>query len=130
MVSYERGRLMPLHRGAASKVILAGLPSRIVKGFFEQDPGRFAAAGLGDDWEGVKQSLRVIRRGGGTVTYGELDPGLVGLASPIIAADDTVLGSLGFASTAEHMDGPTIARLKDLVIAATARINAAQRRSQ
>lgn len=128
LVGYERGRLMPLYRGAASKVILAGLPARTVRGFFDQEPHQFAQAGLGADWESVKRALRGIRSQGGTVTYGEIDTGLIGLASPIMAADDTVLGSLGFVSSAQNMSDGTIKRIQGIVAAAAARITEAQKR--
>src|SRR5215475_13135108 len=36
-VSYERGRLMPLFRGATSKIILAHLPARTLKSLFAHD---------------------------------------------------------------------------------------------
>ena len=42
-VSYERGRLMPLFRGATSKIILAHLPARTLKSLFEQNGGEIAA---------------------------------------------------------------------------------------
>src|SRR5215475_1244455 len=46
-VSYERGRLMPLFRGATSKIILACLPARTLKSLFAHDATEIARAGLG-----------------------------------------------------------------------------------
>src|SRR5258708_38581382 len=46
-VSYERGRLMPLYRGATSKIILAHLPARTLNALFAHDAGESAGAGLG-----------------------------------------------------------------------------------
>ena len=50
-VSYERGRLMPLFRGATSKVILAHLPARTLKSLYEQSGGEIDQANLGDSFE-------------------------------------------------------------------------------
>src|SRR5450631_3362577 len=72
-VSYERGRLMPLYRGATSKIILAHLPSRTLKALFAHDAGEIADAGLGGSWEEFRRGLAAIRRTGMTVSRGEID---------------------------------------------------------
>lgn len=46
-VSYERGRPMPLFRGATSKIILANLPPHTLKVLFSKHAHEIAAAGLG-----------------------------------------------------------------------------------
>src|SRR5437764_1500233 len=61
-VSYERGRLMPLFRGATSKIILAHLPARTLKSLFEQNSAEIAQDGLGGSLEEVPASLAAIRR--------------------------------------------------------------------
>ena len=91
--SYERGRPMPLHRGAASKVIMAHLPARIVRPLIEQNQKDVTAAGLGSTWPITKKRLRLIRNAGFLVTRGDLDRGLLGIASPIFGKDGGVIGS-------------------------------------
>jgi len=93
--SYERGRPMPLHRGAASKVIMAHLPARIVRPLIEKNKKDIAAAGLGSSWTTTKKRLRLIRNAGFAVTRGDLDRGLFGAASPVFGKDGDVIGSLG-----------------------------------
>jgi len=93
--SYERGRPMPLHRGAASKVIMAHLPARIVRPLIEKNQKDVTAAGLGSTWPITKKRLRLIRNAGYVVTRGELDRGLFGTASPVFGEDGHVIGSLG-----------------------------------
>lgn len=66
-VSYERGRAMPLHRGATSKVILAFLPKK------ERDLAARVDAKI----------LETIRRERLCVAYGEVDPGACGVAVPL-----------------------------------------------
>src|SRR3954447_11472723 len=66
-VSYERGRAMPLHRGATSKVILALLPPKER----EQLAVRVGA-----------NELEEIRRERLCVAYGEVDPDACGVAVP------------------------------------------------
>jgi DNA-binding IclR family transcriptional regulator len=99
-ISYERGRPMPLARGAASKAILANLSSRPLRRFYDGNPAAVAAAGLGADWEDFKRTIRQLRRQGVLITAGELDPGLMGISAPIFGAGGDVLGSIGLVVSA------------------------------
>jgi DNA-binding IclR family transcriptional regulator len=108
-VGYERGRPMPLFRGASSKIIFSHLPSRSARWLFQRYPGEIEQSGLGADWESVKASLRRIRGAGICVTRAEVDNGRVGLASPVFEPSGKVLGSIGLVipadmATAEHVE--------------------------
>jgi DNA-binding IclR family transcriptional regulator len=92
---YERGRARPLTRGAASRVILAHLPSRTVARLFEQDPQSFVRGRLGKTLPEVKATLRAIRQRGWDQTVGQLGRGVVGIAAPVFDNRGAVLGSLG-----------------------------------
>ena len=92
--SYERGRPMPLQFGAASKVILANLPVRMIKALHSRDPEQMVRAGLGQDWKEVSRSLRAIRNAGTFETQGELHPDMQGIAAPIVADGRQPLGSI------------------------------------
>lgn len=83
-VGYERGRPMPLDRGAASKAILANLTTRELR-----------ALGLSDEAPALKDALRTIRTQGFSVTEGEVTPGVLGVAVPIFRSDRALEGSLG-----------------------------------
>ncbi len=104
IVSYERGRPMPLERGAASKVILAHLPPRTLRRFYDQTYPR----GVQPTWAEFRQPLRLIRRTGLSITHGELDPGRVGVSAPIFAAEGEVVGSVGLVLSESSFDGGEI----------------------
>jgi DNA-binding IclR family transcriptional regulator len=91
VVSYERGRPMPLERGAASKVILAHLPPRVLRRYYDDTH----AEGAHPTWSEFKQPLRRIRKAGLCITHGELDPGRIGLSSAIFSSEGEVVGSIG-----------------------------------
>lgn len=91
IVSYERGRPMPLDRGSASKVILAHLPPRVLRRYFDQHH----ADGSDDAWADFRRTLRGIRRAGLCITHGELDVGRIGVSAPIFATEGEVVGSIG-----------------------------------
>jgi len=116
-VSYERGRLMPLYRGATSKIILAHLRPRTLKALYAHNAVEIASAGLGSDWEHFRRGLAAIRRAGVSVSHGEIDPGRIGVAAPIFDTDRAVLGSVSLALSAAHANDETIARLAPLTVA-------------
>lgn len=93
--SYERGRPMSLFRGSMSKIILANLPIRTLRGLYERNRGVALAAGLGPDWPEVKRHLRKMRTEGYSMTFGELDQGMVGISVPLMDPKGDVAGSLG-----------------------------------
>ncbi len=114
-VSYERGRLMPLFRGATSKVILAHLPARTLKSLYEQSGGEIDQANLGDSFEEFRAGLAAIRRAGVATSHGEIDPGRVGVGVPLFDRDRTILGSLSFALSAGRASDRLTARLTPLL---------------
>jgi DNA-binding IclR family transcriptional regulator len=121
-VSYERGRLMPLYRGATSKIILAHLPPRTLKALFARDAAGIAKAGLGASWDEVRRALTLIRRDGVIVGRGEIDAGRVGVAAPIFGGERAVLGSLSLALPAARADDALIGQLAPLTAAGARQI--------
>ena len=98
--SYERGRPMPLIRGATSKVILAQLPSRRLATLLHS-----SAAELGESGgERFRSALLDIRRRGFAVTRGEIDTGLVGLAAPVMCQPLGLVASLSLVVRADDLE--------------------------
>jgi DNA-binding IclR family transcriptional regulator len=116
-VSYERGRLMPLYRGATAKIILAHLPTRTLKSLFAHHADEIAAAGLGSSFDEFRRALAPIRRAGICVTHGEVDQGRTGIGAPIFDRDGAVLGSLSVALPSARVDDALIERIAPLIAA-------------
>jgi DNA-binding IclR family transcriptional regulator len=114
-VSYERGRLMPLYRGATAKTILAHLPTRTLKSLFAHDADEIAGAGLGKSFDEFRRALAGLRRAGICITHGEVDPGRTGIGAPIFDRDGAVLGSLSLALPTARADEALITRIAPLV---------------
>jgi DNA-binding IclR family transcriptional regulator len=102
-ISYERGRPMPLFRGAASKIILAHLPLRTVRGLHTRYGSEMLKADLGASWEEVKARLRAIRTAGESITMSELDVGMAGISAPLRGPAGEVVGSISFVIPARHL---------------------------
>ena len=92
-ISYERGQPRPLYQGAASKVILANLPLRQARAYFNHASDKFNQFGLGANWTEVKRSLRELRSQPAIITAGELGTSASGISAPIYD-DKRVLGSV------------------------------------
>ena len=92
--AYERGRPMPMFRGAMAKTILAHLSPYHLRNIQSWHAAEVAAAGLGEDWETFRATMAGLRRTGIVVTRAEVVPGLVGLGAPMLDAEKRILGSL------------------------------------
>jgi DNA-binding IclR family transcriptional regulator len=92
--TYERGLARPLFRGAASRIILAHLPARMIQRLYESDPAGFADGGLGSSFPEVRAALKSMRQRGWDVTESQVTRGVTGIAAPIFDNRGGVLGSL------------------------------------
>lgn len=92
-VSYERGRAMPLYRGATSRIILACLPQAQLRQLWATERQALVEAGLPDDFAQLVKVLRAIRDTGHYITQGEVDPDAAGFAVPLRDGEH-LLGSL------------------------------------
>ena len=92
--NYERGRGRPLLRGAASRVILAHLSTAALSRLYQAQAEEFAAAGLGESLEDVREALKAIRRVGCDISTGQVTAGVTGVAAPVFDGRQSVIGSL------------------------------------
>lgn len=92
--SYQRGRAMPVARGAASRVILAHLRLPQLRQLYERQSGEFSRMRMGKTFEEVQKFLRQIRKDGYCVSRGEVTPGVMGIAAPVFDSEGTIIGSL------------------------------------
>lgn len=95
---YERGRPMPLDRGAASKVILAHLPAKQVRSVATSGTNETAPFDEGE----MREELRKIKAQGFSITYGEIDKGAVGISVPVFRDASALEGSLSFVLDAKR----------------------------
>ncbi len=103
VLSYGRGRPRPLFRGAAPKVILAGLPTAQLHKIFDAHPVEIAESGLPTDWAAFRRHFSQIRRQGVYVSQGELEPNLAAMAVPLHHPDGSVAAALSLVTTVQRM---------------------------
>jgi DNA-binding IclR family transcriptional regulator len=92
--TYERGRALPLFRGAASRIILAHLPARSIQRLYESNRRAFAEGRLGKSLDAVKVTLKQMRQRGWDITESQVTRGVTGIAAPVFDDRGGVLGSL------------------------------------
>ncbi|NPT36432.1 IclR family transcriptional regulator [Paraburkholderia xenovorans] len=113
--AYERGRDLPLFRGAASRIILAQLHMRVVSRLYHKRPQEFAASGLGNTLAEVKASLAQIRHAGWCAIEGEITAGVTGIAAAVFDNQNLVVGSLSITIGKVAMKEEDIGRIAEHV---------------
>lgn len=92
--SFGRGRVLPLFRGAASKVVLAHLGFARLKRLYDDHSSEPDVQALGQDWREFSKYFRVVRQRGFYVSKGEVDRDVVGVSAAIFNAEGAVAGAL------------------------------------
>lgn len=123
--SYPRGRPMPLGRGAISRAIVAFLPARERRRLVGEYLAEFAGLGEGASADEVMETLKAVRRDRIAVAWGEVTPGVVGVAAPILVADQSPVGAICLTSDSETMDEARLARIRKAVLKAAGEISEA-----
>ncbi|WP_030599258.1 IclR family transcriptional regulator [Streptomyces fulvoviolaceus] len=100
-ISYERGSVLPANAGASALALLAWLPEEECRALLEgQRLQRFTARTM-TDVDVLMARLTEIRRDGYTVSRGELDADILGIAAPVRGSSGAVVAALSVAAL-EH----------------------------
>ena len=102
-ISYERGSTLPLNAGASALVLLAWIPEEEARRLLEAaELQRFTPATL-TDVDMLMKRLAHIQRAGYSVTRGELDPDVLGIAAPIRDEQGHVVAAVSVAALASRV---------------------------
>jgi len=119
-VAPDRGRMLPLHAGAASKAILAFLPSEYLPRGRLDRIGPNASKTL----PALKADLQATRERGFATSVEEVYEGAAAAAVPIFLADSRPVGSLAVSGPLSRMQGKRLEQFAALLKAEAARLNA------
>jgi len=119
-VSYERGRAMPLYRGATSKIILAHLDEHVLREITKNDAVELRKAGLPTSFDALADTLAALRAGKVYATAGEVDREAMGWAVAIHQGRH-LLGSLSVVMS-RTAPNPQPQRIADQLLRAALRI--------
>lgn len=103
----EVGRRLPLHAGAASKVLLAHLPEERARELLAKSPLIPFTENTITDPEVLLSSLPRIRVHGYAMSVEEITRGITAVASPILDSTGSVVAALTLSGAASHF-GPAL----------------------
>ncbi|ACU75317.1 transcriptional regulator, IclR family [Catenulispora acidiphila DSM 44928] len=113
-ISYERGSVLPANAGASALALLAWLPEQQCRQELAgQRLQRFTARTI-TDVETLMERLAKIRRDGYSVSRGELDTDILGIAAPVRGASGEVVAAVSIAALEHRVPDR---RLDDVVTA-------------
>ncbi len=114
-LSSRPGVTGPLHAGASKKVLLAFLGEREQTAITSDSLERLCRGTI-TDRRRLQAHLARIRSAGWAASYEETDPGVWGLAAPVVAPTGTVVGAIGLAgsgdSRAAGMSAAAVTRVR------------------
>jgi DNA-binding IclR family transcriptional regulator len=120
-VSYERGRAMPLFRGATSKVILAHLSPQALREIAQLEAGELRRAALPANFDALAQAMAQIRETKVYATAGEVDAEAMGWAVALHQGKH-LLGSLSLVLARGSASADLMRRIPDQLLRAGLRI--------
>lgn len=123
VVGYERGRAMPLHRGAPSRAILAHVPAPTLQRLVDENAAELRRAGWPTLLPELHQQLQAMRGQGVLVSVAEVDEGAHGWAVPLFAGRQ-LIGSLSVVRAGAGIAPGEHGRIGELLRRAALRIEA------
>lgn len=122
IMGYERGRAMPLYRGATSKAIFVHASDALLRRLIAADARGLGQAGWPTEFERLRERLVALRKEKVFVTHGEVNPQATGFAVPLFHGTH-LLGSLSVVRT-QGTPREEAVRISDLLRRAALRIEA------
>jgi DNA-binding IclR family transcriptional regulator len=121
---YARGRPRPLFRGAAPKVILAGLPRATLARLYEAFSAEIGSCGMGRDWTEFRTQLSSIKKAGFYLSIAEVEPQIAGAAVPISNPEGDVLAALALAGSMADFETIGAEAIRTMLLSAAAEVTA------
>ncbi len=122
-ISYERGSSLPLNAGASALTLLAWSPATEVRSLLANSHlKKFTPVTL-TSVDAVMQRLTEIRQKGYSVTRGELDPDVLGIAAPIQDETGQVVAAVSVAALASRVSAKAESRLVKHVLSTAQQIS-------
>ncbi|UFS59799.1 IclR family transcriptional regulator [Subtercola endophyticus] len=110
-LSYERGTTLPINAGASALILLAWSPEDEIRSLLSsQQLHKFTPNTVVDVGQ-LMERLEAIRAQGYSVTHGEVDPDMMGVAVPVFREDGVVVACLSFVVFENRLQGVTAEKL-------------------
>jgi DNA-binding IclR family transcriptional regulator len=113
---------MAMGRGAIARSIMAFLPRQRVMPLVTRYAADLRSVGVGNSPDEILAALKRVRRAGVAIAFGEVTPGAVGIAAPILDASYPI-ASLCITIAGQHAKGELIDRISSEVREAALQIS-------
>lgn len=121
-VTYARGIPHPLFKGSTSKVIFAYLPRAKLIKLYNDNLSNIALTNMGKSWQDFLLVMSAIKKQGYSISHGELDSNLTGIAAPIFS-ENVIKGSLTLIVPTQRLEVYNLDRLITYVTEAASQIS-------
>lgn len=116
------GRRLPLHIGAASRVVLAHYPDDLFEEYLRGDLARMTE-GTKTEPEDLRRDRELIRQRGYAVSREDVEVGITGVAAPVFNAQGQILGAAAIANISARWSDDDVAARGELMKTACAEIS-------
>jgi IclR family acetate operon transcriptional repressor len=106
------GQPMPLHAGAASKMLLAMLPEEEASGLLDRNGLPLFTPHTPRDAARLMREVRRIRRDGHAISREEVTPGIASIAVPLGTGDDATCAVLSVTGPTVRLTASTLERIR------------------
>lgn len=113
--SFEKGRSVPLRKGASARCLLAHLPPGELEAMLQAEPNRKALAA----------ELAALRKAGHAVSDGEVDPGVWGVSAPLFGPGRRAVAAVTLMAPSVRVPPARRAPLVQMTMLAAGRISRA-----
>jgi DNA-binding IclR family transcriptional regulator len=117
------GHLLPLNVGAPGRVLLAYDP-RAQAALRSEGLTKYTEQSI-DTWPALQAALDDVRRNGYAFSQGEWSLELAGLAAPVFAGEEELVGAVALSTPASRLGPDRVAPLRDALLRSAARISQA-----
>ena len=101
-LSFAPGRHVPLFGGASGRILLPWAPERVLRRLLAQQDSWVMASGQVLTTAAIAASLAQARKTGYMISRGEVDPGVVAIAAPVLLPDGRLWAGLSIAGPEEQ----------------------------
>ncbi|MCK1983590.1 MULTISPECIES: IclR family transcriptional regulator [Peribacillus] len=121
-IKYDRGTPQPLFRGSTSRIIVANLPRNRLIRLYNEHNSHIEEIGIGSSWQQFYSYFSKIKREGYSLSHGELDDDISGIAAPIFFGSQ-IIGSLTIALNTSQIEIFNMDKMISLLIEAADKIS-------
>ena len=114
---------MPMGRGAIARSIMAFLPKRALMPLIGRYADDLRKVGVGETPQAIIEVLKRVKRAGVAVAFGEVTPGAIGIAAPILDSAKRPVAAISIAGPMVRFNESHLPKVSVALLRAAAEIH-------